>query len=84
LERLLELQGLVLPTATDLSQLLPLEDSDSVKVLPHQDLETLSVRLLDEPSEGILGLDLVALAEIKETFLKLNPLLALLVEAAGK
>ena len=67
-----------------MSQLLPPEDSDSVKVLPHQDLETLSVRLLDEPPEGILGLDLVALAEIKDTFLKLNPLLALLVEVAGK
>jgi hypothetical protein len=42
------------------------------------------VRLLDEPSEGFLGLDLVALAKFKDTFLKLNPLLALLVEAAGK
>jgi hypothetical protein len=48
-------------------KLLPREDSDYFKVLPHQDLETLSVRLLDEPSEGVLGLDLVALAEIKET-----------------
>jgi hypothetical protein len=47
-------------------------------------LEAVSVRLLDEPPEGVLGLDFVALAEIKETFLKLNPLLALLVEATGK
>ena len=47
-------------------------------------LKAVSVRFLDEPREGVLNLDLVALAKNKERFMKLNPLHALLVEAAGK
>jgi hypothetical protein len=79
-----ELDGLIFKIGPESGKLLPLKGGEVVERFPVDHLEAVSVRLLDKPPEGILGLDHVAFVEITETFLKLNPLLALLVEAAAK